>query len=36
VYGDVIDRAVLSCEDCVRQRIDRLQNFEVTCDAVEN
>jgi hypothetical protein len=30
VYDDGLDRAVLSCEDCVCQRIDRLQNFEVT------
>jgi hypothetical protein len=30
VYDDDLDRAVLSCEDCVCQRIDRLQNFEVT------
>ena len=30
MYDDGSDRAVLSCEDCVCQRIDRLQNFEVT------
>jgi hypothetical protein len=35
VYDDVLDRAVLGCEDCVRQRIDRLHGFEVTCYAVE-
>jgi len=34
VYDDGLDKAVLSCEDCVRQRIDRLPNFEVTCYAV--
>ena len=30
MYDDGSDRAVLSCEDCVCQQIDRLQNFEVT------
>ena len=31
---DGLDRAVLSCGGCVRQRIDRLPNFEVICYAV--
>lgn len=34
MYDDGLDRAVLSYEDCVRQRIDRLQNFGVACYVV--
>jgi hypothetical protein len=34
VCGGGLDRAVLGCEDCVRQRINRLQNFEVICYVV--